>query len=254
MSNPLAEVDTSGGSETHVWKGRRPEGGSPHTRPWEILGGEILSARLMEQFVEAAAQTRVSDEVESDDNLVRLWQDELREAHEKIGLYRSDSEMARAFEADLEHTETVLQSLPQRILSRRAEIAFEAWTREHLRGLLEIPVVSKDHAFASVRKEYLTLLSPELAIAIPKKSALWADWSVWNFKRHPLSRAKALPAEAVRRARNMLQHFERLEVWQAVGMADPWLIGVVAAPSGKEHYYLVYDWGLETTLDSALAR
>ena len=154
----------------------------------------------MEQLTETAAQIPVSDEVESDDNLVRLWQDELREAKEKIDLYRSDVEMARTFE------------------------------------------------------EYLTLLSPELATAIPKKSALWEDWSVWNFKRHPLRQATALPAEAVRRARNALRHFERLEVWQAVGMADPWLVGVMAAPSEAERYYLLYDWGLETTLDRALAR
>ncbi len=208
----------------------------------------------MEQLVEAAAATRVSDEVESDDNMVRLWQDELREAEEKLALYRSNAQMARAFEADLEHTETVLETLPQRITSRRAEIAYEAWSRENLRGLTEIPVTSKDHAFASVRKEYLTLLAPELATAIPKKSALWDDWSVWNFKRHALSRAKALPVEAVHRARNMLQHFERLEVWQAVGMADPWLVGVTSAPSGHEHFYMLYDWGLEGTVDSALLR
>ncbi len=204
--------------------------------------------------METAAQTRVSDEVESDDNLVRLWQDELREAQEKIEVYRSDAEMARAFEADRAHTEAVLEALPQRIHRRRAEIAFEAWTRENLRGFVEIPVTSKDRSFASVRKEYLALLSPELATAIPKKSALWEAWSVWNFKRHPLNRAKALPAEAVQRARNMLQEFERLEVWQAVGMADPWLVGTVTAPSGTEHHYLVYDWGLETTLESTRQR
>ncbi len=208
----------------------------------------------MEQLAEAAAQVPVSDEVESDDNLVRLWQDELREAREKIEVYRSDADMAEAFEADRAHTEVLLRSLPDRILNRRAEIAFEAWTREHLRGLPEIPVASKDHVFASVRKEYLTLLSPELARAIPKKSALWADWSVWNFKRHALRQATALPAEAVHRARNALKHFDRLEVWQAVGMADPWLIGVVEGPSNAERYFLLYDWGLETTLDTALAR
>ncbi len=208
----------------------------------------------MEQLVEVAAQTRVSDEVESDDNLVRLWQDELREAQEKIEVYRSDAALARAFEADLEHTEKSLEALPQRILARRAEIAYEGWAHDTLDGLVEIPVVSEDHVFASVRKEYLTLLSPELATAIPKKSVLWEDWSVWNFKRHPLNRAKALPAEAVHRARHALGHFERLEVWQAVGMADPWLVGVTVAPSGRAHYYLLYDWGLETTLDRALGR
>lgn len=208
----------------------------------------------MEQFLEQAAQVSVSDEVESDDNLVRLWQDELREAEEKIEVYRSDVEMARTFEADRKHTETVLQSLPQRIAGRRAEILFDAWTKESLRGFIEIPVVSKDHVFASVRKEYLTLLSPDLAKEIPKKSSLWADWSVWNFKRHPLNRARALPAEAVHRARGSLKHFERLEVWQAVGMADPWLVGVLQAPSGEEHFYLLFDWGLETTLDRDLMR
>ena len=208
----------------------------------------------MEQLVGTAAQTRVSDEVESDDNLVRLWQDELRAAKEKIEVYRSDASMAQAFEADVEHTERALETLPRRIVSRRAEIAYETWAREKLSGLVEIPVVSEDRVFASVRKEYLALLSPELATAIPKKSVLWEDWSVWNFKRHPLHRAKALPAEAVRRGRNALKHFERLEVWQAVGMADPWLVGVTTAPSGKEHYHLIYDWGLETTLDSTLLR
>ena len=208
----------------------------------------------MEQLVETAAQTRVSDEVETDDNLVRLWQDELREAQEKIELYRSNAQLAEAFEADREHTKAALETLPQRIVSRRAEIAYETWSQENLRGLTEIPVVSKDHTFASVRKEYLALLSPELATAIPKKSALWADWSVWNFKRHPLHRATALPAEAVHRARNMIHQFERLEVWQAVGMADPWLVGLMTAPSGKEHYYMLYDWGLESTLDSSLLR
>ncbi len=213
-----------------------------------------MSARFMEQLVETAAQTRVSDEVESDDNLVRLWQDELREAREKVDFYRAHSEMASTFAADREHSQALLATLPQRIQSRRAEIAFEDWMQENLRGLVEIPVSSKDHVFASVKKEYLALLSPELAKAIPKKSALWADWSVWNFKRHQLNRAKALPLEAVHRARNLIQHFERLEVWQAVGMADPWLVGILPSPSGEERYVLVYDWGLESTLDSAILR
>ncbi len=208
----------------------------------------------MEQLTEAAAQIPVSDEVESDDNLVRMWQDELREAREKIEVYGSDEGLAQRLEADVAHTRSVLEALPTRILERRAQIAFEAWKNANLRALPEIPVVSKDHAFASVRKEYLTLLSPELARAIPRKSALWADWSVWNFKRHALTRAKALPAEAVHRTRSALKSFEFLEVWQAVGMADPWLVGAIADPSGKERYFLLYDWGLETTLDRALAR
>jgi len=206
----------------------------------------MVTAELVAQFVEEAAQRPVSDEVESDDNLVRLWQDELREATEKIEVYRSDSAAARTFEADFRHTQQALASLPQRIATRRAEIAYETWARENLAGLTEIPVVSMDRSYASVKKEYLTLLSPELAIAIPKKSHLWADWSVWNFKRHALNRAKALPAEAVHRARGSLEHFERLEVWQAVGMADPWLVGILATPSGKERFYQLFDWGLET--------
>jgi hypothetical protein len=208
----------------------------------------------MEQLTEEAAQVPVSQEVESDDNLVRLWQDELREALEKVEVYHSDEDLARTFEADRRHTEAVLQEVPRRILARRAEIAYDEWAHDHLSGLVEIPVVSKDHAFASVRKEYLTLLAPELSTAIPKKSALWADWSVWNFKRHPLNRAKALPAEAVHRARGALRHFERLEVWQAVGTADPWLVGVMETPAGKERYYLLHDWGLEATLDRELMR
>lgn len=183
-----------------------------------------------------------------------MWQDELREAREKIEIYRSDAEMARTFEADRAHTQTLLESLPGRIRSRRGEIAFEIWSAEHLRGLSEIPVASKDRAFASVRKEALARLAPELARAIPTKSALWEDWSVWNFRRRPLRRATALPVEAVHRARNALQHFERLEVWQAVGMADPWLVGLLVDAAHAERYYLLYDWGLETSLDRTRGR
>ncbi len=208
---------------------------------------ETVSAELVGQLLNDAAQRPVSDEVESDDNLVRLWQDELREAQEKIEVYRSDASMARTFEADLRHTQRALASLPERIASRRAEIAYERWAKDHLAGLTEIPVTSMDRSFASVRKEYLAVLAPELAVEIPKKSHLWADWSVWNFKRHPLNRAKALPSEAVQRARGSLQHFERVEVWQAVGMADPWLVGAMRTPGGRERFYLLYDWGLETT-------
>jgi len=211
---------------------------------------ETVSAERMDQLVDAA-QRPVSDEVESDDNLVRLWQDELREAREKIEVYRSDDALAKTFEADMRYTQQVLSSLPQRIATHRAEIAYDLWARETLAGLEEIPVTSMDKSFASVKKEYLTLLAPELAIEIPKKSHLWADWSVWNFKRHALNRAKALPAEAVSRARGALSHFERLEVWQAVGMADPWLVGAIRTPTGRERFYLLYDWGLETTVQSS---
>src|SRR6266568_4586073 len=202
---------------------------------------------LMEQLRIDAAQRPVSGEQESDDNLVRLWQDELREAREKLEVYRSDASASRAFGADVRHTQAMLESLPARIATRRAEIAYEQWAQE-------IPVSSMDRSFASIRKEYLTVLAPELAIAIPKKSHLWADWSVWNFKRHRLDRAKALPAEAVHRARGSLTHFDRLEVWQAVGTADPWLVGVVRTPNGRERFYLVYDWGVETSAGRSALR
>ena len=215
-------------------------------RPLGSTGVETVSAELMDQLLDAA-QRPVSDEVESDDNLVRLWQDELREAREKIEAYRSDETLAKTFEADMRYTQRVLTSLPQRIATHRAEIAYDQWATQSLAGLAEIPVTSMDKSFVSVRKEYLTLLAPELAVEIPKKSHLWADWSVWNFKRHALNRAKALPAEAVSRARGAVSHFERVEVWQAVGMADPWLVGVMRMPTGRERFYLLYDWGLETT-------
>lgn len=221
----------------------------PCIAPGAPREGKAVSARLTEQLVEQAAQTPVSDEVESDDNLVRLWQDELRDAAEKMDAYRSDTGLARTFRADMKHTATVLEDRPRRIATRRAEIAYETWAQEHLSAFHEIPVASKDRTFASVPKAQLELLAPELAAEIPKKSALWADWSVWNFKRNRLNRFKALPAEAVQRARGSLQHFEHVEVWQAVGMADPWLVGAMREPSGRDRFYLLYDWGLETTLD-----
>ena len=213
-----------------------------------------MSARLTEQLLEHVARASVSDEVESDDDLIRVWQDELREAVEKIELYRSDAGVAKTFRADAKHTEASLAQLPSRIASRRSEIAYELWSKEHLAAFREIPVTSRDKSFASVTKTDLEALAPELHRAIPLKSALWADWSVWNFRRHRLSRFKALPAEAVHRARGSLQHFERLEVWQAVGMADPWLVGAIQTPTGKERFYLLFDWGLETTLDRELLR
>lgn len=206
-----------------------------------------MSAELRPQLLDEAARIPVSDEVESDDNLVRLWQDELREAREKIEIYRSNVSIARTFDADVRHTREALADLPQRIASRRAEIAYERWAQETLAGLTEIPVASKDRAFASVGKEALALLAPELAVAIPKKSRLWTDWSVWNFKRQTLARSKALPAEAIRRARGSIAHFEHLEIWEAVGMADPWLVGAVRMPTGRERFYLLFDWGLEGT-------
>jgi len=213
-----------------------------------------VSGRLTEQLLEDAARSSVSDEVESDDDLVRVWQDELRDAKEKIEAYRSDDHLARTFRADARHTEAVLAQLPGRIAARRSEIAYDQWASVNLDGFLEIPVASRDKHFVSIPKGDLERLAPELSKAIPKKSALWADWSVWNFQRHRLHRAKALPAEAVRRARGSLQHFERLEVWQAVGTADPWLVGVMTTPTGRERFYLLFDWGLETTLDRELLR
>jgi len=216
--------------------------------------GKVVSVQLAEHLIAQAARTSVAEEIESDDNHVRAWQDELQEAREKGDLYRSDPAVARAFRADAKHTEAVLAELPGRISMRRAEIAYDEWTRAHLSAFPEIPVVSKDRSFASIPKGHLEILAPELARAIPKKSALWADWTVWNFKRHRLRRAKALPAEAVQRARGSLEHFERLEVWQAVGMADPWLVGVMRAPSGRDRFYMLYDWGIEATLDRELLR
>lgn len=192
--------------------------------------------------------------MESDDNMVRGWQDAWREAREKNEVYRSEPGLAKTFHADAKDTQAALTELPTRIAMRRAEIAYEEWTRSTLSAFPEIPVVSRDRTFASIPKGQLEVLSPDLARAIPKKSALWADWSVWNFKRHRLHRAKALPAEAVQRARGSLQHFERLEVWQAVGMADPWLVGITRTPSGRDRFYLLFDWGLETTLDRELMR
>lgn len=213
-----------------------------------------MSAKLVEQHAGQAAQAFVSEERETDDNLVRGWQDELRDAEEKRDLYRSDVQVARAFRADVRHTEAALVELPTRIAARRAEIAYEAWTRQNLGSFLEIPVTSKDKRYASVAKGQLELLAPELAREIPKKSVLWEDWSVWNFRRHRMNRFKALPVEAVQRARGSLQNFERVEVWQAVGMADPWLVGVLQTPSGAERFYLLYDWGLETTFDRTMLR
>ena len=210
-----------------------------------------MTSRLTEQLVERAAKASVSEEVESDDDLVRVWQDELREAAEKMDLYRSDTGLARAFRADVRHTQVALAELPSRISARRAEIAYETWAKENLSPFTSIPVVSKDKSFASVQKAHLEVLAPELAREIPKKSVLWEDWSVWNFKRHRINRFKALPAEAVQRARGSLTHFERVEVWQAVGMADPWLVGSMRTPSGEERFYLLYDWGLETTVQSS---
>ena len=55
--------------------------------------------------------------------------------------------------------------------------------------------------------------------------------------------------EAVHRARGSLAFFERLEVWQAVGIADPWLVGVMRTPAGPECFYLLYNWNLETRSD-----
>lgn len=193
------------------------------------------------------AEKSAHDEVESDDDLIRAWQDELREAAEKMEVYRSDAASAQTFEADVRHTHAILATLPQRIAARRAEIAQERWAETTFAGLTEIPVASLDRSFVSVAKEVLSRIAPELSAAIPKKSRLWADWSVWNFKRRSVRRANTMPAEALRRAHGALAHFERLEVWQAVGMEDPWLVGVVRLASRRERFYLLYDWGLETT-------
>ena len=196
-----------------------------------------------------ATETSALDDLETDDDVVRAMQDELHEAEEKLEVYRSDAPLARTLNADLQHTETTLATLSRRIAARRAEIAEESWASETFAGLREIPIASHDRSFASVRKEDLSLIAPRLAAEIPKKSHLWADWTVWNFRRRPVHRANAIPAEALRRAQASLAYFEQLEVWHAVGMADPWLVGGVRLPSRRERFYLLYDWGTETTAD-----
>jgi len=196
-----------------------------------------------------ATETSAHDDWETDDDVVRAMQDELHEAEEKLEVYRSDAPLARTLNADLQHTETTLATLSRRIAARRAEIAEESWASETFAGLREIPIASHDRSFASVRKEDLSLIAPRLAAEIPKKSHLWADWTVWNFRRRPVHRANAIPAEALRRAQASLAYFEQLEVWHAVGMADPWLVGGVRLPSRRERFYLLYDWGTETTAD-----
>src|SRR2546427_95078 len=145
--------------------------------------------------------------------------------------------------------ERTLATLSQRIATRRAEITEESWASETFAGLREIPVASQDRSFVSVRKEDLSRIAPRLAAEIPKKSHLWADWTVWNFRRRPVHRASAMPSAALRRTQASLAYFERLEVWHAGGMADPWLVGGVRLPSNRERFYLLYDWGTETTAD-----
>jgi len=196
-----------------------------------------------------AIETSAHDDLETDDDVVRAMQDELAEAEEKLEVYRSDASLARTLEADVLHTETTLATLSQRIAARRAEIAEESWASKTFAGLREIPIVSRDRTFVSVGKEDLSRIAPRLAAEIPKKSHLWADWTVWNFRRRPVHRANAMPAEALRRAQALLAYFERLEVWHAVGMADPWLVGSVRLPSTRERFYILYDWGTEMTAD-----
>ena len=196
-----------------------------------------------------ATETSALDDLETDDDVVRAMQDELHDAKEKLEVYRSDASLARTLDADVQHTETTLATLPRRIAARRAQIEEESWASETFAGLREIPIVSRDRTFVSVRKEDLSLIAPRLAAEIPKKSHLWADWTVWNFRRRPVHRANAIPAEALRRAQASLAYFEQLEVWHAVGMADPWLVGGVRLPSRRERFYLLYDWGTETTAD-----
>jgi len=196
-----------------------------------------------------AIETAAHDDLETDDDVVRAMQDELHEAEEKLEVYRSDASLAQTLDADVQHTERTLATLSQRIGTRRAEIAEESWASETFAGLREIPVASQDRSFVSVRKEDLSRIAPRLAAEIPKKSHLWADWTVWNFRRRPVHRASAMPAEALRRTQASLAYFERLEVWHAVGMADPWLVGGVRLPSRRERFYLLYDWGTETTAD-----
>src|SRR5207244_4075724 len=81
-------------------------------------------------------------------------------AEEKPEVYRSDASLARTLDADVQHTETTLATLPRRIAARRAQIAEESWATETFAGLPEIPIASYDRSFASVRKEDLSLIAP----------------------------------------------------------------------------------------------
>ena len=90
-------------------------------------------------------------------------QDELHEAEEKVEIYRSDSSLARTLDADVQHTERRLATLPRRIAARRAQIEEESWASETFAGLREIPIVSRDRTFVSVRKEDLSRIDPRLA-------------------------------------------------------------------------------------------
>src|ERR1700756_211864 len=117
------------------------------------MQGHRTNAGRIEKIQIEAARTPSFDELESDDNVVRGWQDALREAREKMETYRADASSARTFAADVRDTEAALVELPQRIASRRAEIAYEHWAKDALAGLPEIPVLSMDRTFASVRKE-----------------------------------------------------------------------------------------------------
>src|SRR2546428_5980531 len=196
-----------------------------------------------------ATETSAHDDWETDDDVVRAMQDELHEAEEKLEVYRSDASLARTLDTDVQQTERTLATLPRRIAARRAQIAEESWASETFAGLREIPIASRDRTFVSVRKEDLARIAPRLAAEIPKKSHLWADWTVWNFRRRPVHRASAMPAEALRRTQASLAYFERLEVWQPVGMADPWLVGGVRRPSNRGRFYPLYDWGNQTTAE-----
>src|SRR3989449_633135 len=213
------------------------------------LTGDSVTARRATPGPARAIEAWAHDGLETDDDVVRAMQDELHEAEEKLEVYRSDASLARTWDADVQHTERTLATLSQRIATRRAEITEESWASETFAGLREIPVASQDRSFVSVRKEDLSRIAPRLAAEIPKKSHLWADWTVWNFRRRPVQRANAMPVEALRRTQASLAYFERLEVWHAVGMADPWLLGGVRLPSNRERFYLLYDWGTETTAD-----
>src|SRR2546425_5022897 len=165
-----------------------------------------------------ATETSAHDDWETDDDVVRAMQDELHEAEEKLEVYRSDASLAQTLDTDVLHTETTLATLSQRIAARRAEIAEESWASKTFAGLREIPIVSQDRTFVSVRKEDLSRIAPRLAAEIPKKSHLWADWTVWNFRRRPVHRANAMPAEALRRGQGLLPYFERLGVLHPGGL------------------------------------
>lgn len=208
-----------------------------------------MATKSVQNVVEHVEREDVVETYESDDDLIREWQEMLMEAREKLAAYSSDPELARQCRSDRKAARKLLISLPKKIAERRQEIAFDEWRSTQLSHLQQIEVVSKDRGFSSISRENLERLSPDLVRMLDGKFRWWETLEVWNFKRHRLGRFKALPTESLSKIKGSLRHFHRLEIWQAVGTADPWLVGVVKSPLGHECFYRLYDWGVESSLD-----